>query len=307
MQIGVVIVTYNRLEKLKTTLEKFSEQSVLPFYVLIVNNASTDGTANYLMEWTQKEEKYLKIVISNKQNLGGSGGFYVGLSKALQLSADWIWVSDDDAYPNKNAIFYAERFLTKHKEKYAAICGAVYMNGKIDISHRRNLIKQGLRLKEKQVLESEYKKEYFVINEFSYVGSIISKEAMLEVGVTKKDYFLHYDDTEHSLRLSKYGRIVCVPDIKIEHDILLTQDSKNKKYNVSWQKYYDYRNLLDMYRSVCGKKYYLFQYMIYKMKALFYFMLGMSKKEREILIAALTDAKENRLGIHDIYKPGYRG
>ena len=44
MKVGVVIVTFNRLEKLKLALESFKSQTYLPSYVLVVNNASTDGT-----------------------------------------------------------------------------------------------------------------------------------------------------------------------------------------------------------------------------------------------------------------------
>ena len=43
-KIGVVIVTYNRLNKLKIALEKFENQTKKQSYVLVVNNASNDGT-----------------------------------------------------------------------------------------------------------------------------------------------------------------------------------------------------------------------------------------------------------------------
>ena len=44
MKIGVVLVTYNRLEKLKIALKSYEEQTVLPKYILVVNNNSNDGT-----------------------------------------------------------------------------------------------------------------------------------------------------------------------------------------------------------------------------------------------------------------------
>ena len=51
--IGCVIVTFNRLEKLKKTLNIYARQSLLPLYLIVVNNASTDGTDKYLEEWKQ--------------------------------------------------------------------------------------------------------------------------------------------------------------------------------------------------------------------------------------------------------------
>ena len=48
MKIGAVVVTYNRLDKLKKALESFEKQLYLPAYVIVADNASTDGTAQYL-------------------------------------------------------------------------------------------------------------------------------------------------------------------------------------------------------------------------------------------------------------------
>lgn len=50
MQIGVVLVTFNRLEKLKIALESFENQTCSPKYLLVVNNASTDGTGDFLTQ-----------------------------------------------------------------------------------------------------------------------------------------------------------------------------------------------------------------------------------------------------------------
>ena len=56
MEIGVVLVTFNRLEKLKIALEAYERQTVKPKYILVVDNNSTDGTREYLENW-KKEEK----------------------------------------------------------------------------------------------------------------------------------------------------------------------------------------------------------------------------------------------------------
>ncbi len=53
--IGAVIVTFNRLEKLKKALASYEKQTLLPEYIIVVDNASNDGTKEYLEEW--KKEK----------------------------------------------------------------------------------------------------------------------------------------------------------------------------------------------------------------------------------------------------------
>lgn len=108
----------------------------MPDYVVVVNNASTDNTLNYLNEWENKKSTYSKYVITTKKNLGGSGGFYTGLKFAQNLKSKWIWVSDDDAFPEKNALEIAQKYLDE--KKVSAVCGSVINNGRFDIVHRRN-------------------------------------------------------------------------------------------------------------------------------------------------------------------------
>ena len=63
MDIGVVIVTFNRVEKLKTALLAFDMQSIPPAYVVVVDNASSDETPVYLSKWENDKKKYMKRVI----------------------------------------------------------------------------------------------------------------------------------------------------------------------------------------------------------------------------------------------------
>ena len=97
-KIGVVIVTYNRIEKLKKALNSYESQNRKPAYILVVDNGSTDGTANYIEDWMERQEEIQHKGIILKENLGGSGGYYKGLQFAKDLDAEWIWVADDDAY-----------------------------------------------------------------------------------------------------------------------------------------------------------------------------------------------------------------
>ena len=65
IKIGCIIVTYNRIEKLKKALDAYENQSYQPDTILIVNNNSTDGTKEFLDEWSQKESRINKKIIQN--------------------------------------------------------------------------------------------------------------------------------------------------------------------------------------------------------------------------------------------------
>ena len=81
MKLGVVIVTYNRLELLKECITACINQKEEFQKILIINNASTDGTKEYL---ENLQYSNLEIINSNK-NLGGSGGFWLGIKQ-------WNWI-----------------------------------------------------------------------------------------------------------------------------------------------------------------------------------------------------------------------
>lgn len=299
MDFGVVIVTYNRVKELKVALECYKNQTKKPKYVLVVNNNSNDETGEFLEFWRNKHDGFCKYVINLDENLGGSGGFYNGLKEGIKLNADWIWLADDDAYPENNALENIENFYEnfKYKNDVVAICGTVLNNKIIDVDHRRRFKVEYKKLIEEPVQIEEYSKKYFQINLFSYVGTVIKKEIIEKVGLTEKEYFIYYDDTEHSIRINKYGKIICLSNVIINHNVAL-----QNRDEINWKKYYGVRNKLYSYKKHFSKRYYyyeLFQIIkkIIKCK---------DKKYKKLLKAALIDARKNNLGLHKIYKPGWK-
>ena len=307
MKIGVIIVTYNRLDKLKIALESYEKQTEKPKYILVVNNNSTDNTKEYLeQEWKTEKSEIEKKVVNLDRNTGGSGGFHEGLKNSLQLDADWIWVADDDAYPNKDAFELAKKYVEEHKnDNLSAICGTVYKNdGKtIDCSHRRRIFTKTFnRIAQPYSKTKNYEKE-FEINAFSYVGTMINKEKLKQTQLTKKDYFIYYDDTEHSYRLSKIGEIICVPNIKVIHDAPHSEMSEI----VKWKLYYLVRNTLDFIKCNFDEKYFKVACIEVPFKfRVAVLLFGKNKKNGYKMIKeAIKDAKQGKTGLHEIYKPGW--
>lgn len=305
MNFGVVLVTYNRLDKLKIALECYEKQTYLPKNIMIINNASNDGTNEYLEEWIKKKSKIKKEVINLKKNTGGSGGFYEGLKRSLKTNLDYVWVADDDAFPESDCFEIANNYLLKNKtEDISAICGTVINREKIDLVHRRRLHKGIFFILQSFVSKKEYKKESFELNLFTYVGTFINIKKMKIAGVTEKKYFIYCDDTEHSYRLSKIGKILCVPSIKIIHDGPLN----NGKDGVNWKLYYGIRNSIDFVRRSFPKRYY-YSYKIY-FRIKYYTMTTLLWKNKlegyKLINYAIKDAKKEKLGIDSKYKPGWK-
>lgn len=139
IKFAVILVTYNRLNCLKTALSKYDQQTKSPAYILVVDNASTDGTNEYLEEWNSiASDKYEKIVVRLQENTGGSGGFNRGVEEGMKLECDFLFLADDDAYAEPDMLENLEkgyRSIDK-KDSVSAICTSVMNHGEYDINHR---------------------------------------------------------------------------------------------------------------------------------------------------------------------------
>ena len=86
--VTAIVVTYNRLPLLKQCLAALRAQTVQGFTVLLVDNASTDGTADYI-----KTLAMPGLVCRNPgENLGGAGGFAYGIRAAAELGCEAVWI-----------------------------------------------------------------------------------------------------------------------------------------------------------------------------------------------------------------------
>jgi len=116
--IAAVVVTHDRLDKLTVTAARLLDQPV--DHVIVVDNASTDGTAAWL---ATLDDPRLQVHRS-ATNQGGAGGFSVGMRLARDVAdADWTVVMDDDGRPAPGAI---DAFRATDLSRWDAIGAAVH-------------------------------------------------------------------------------------------------------------------------------------------------------------------------------------
>ena len=290
MKLAVVIVTYNRLEKLKKALDAYDKQTRTVDKIIVVDNASKEDTKEYLKKWQSIDTKSTKTVVSLDSNLGGSGGFYYGMKKAKELGFDYLFIADDDAYPEESAFEKIENAIKKYHVE--ALCTRVTGQKGIDLAHRR----KHLKFKEIAYDISNYEKEYFECELFSFVGAILSNKVVDSCGLPNKEYFIQNDDTEYSYRVNENFKILCIPSINVFHDC----DDINNKH--SWKNYYGARNKLDMAKRHYTKIQYLYEKWHLKLRIMKNFFTD--KITYRLYKTAYKDFKHNKFGISEIYKPG---
>lgn len=88
-RVCAVVVTFNRLALLEACIESLRRQTRPPDAILVVNNGSTDGTAEWL-------RGHADLLVTTQPNLGSAGGCDAGMRRARAEGFAWAWMLDDD-------------------------------------------------------------------------------------------------------------------------------------------------------------------------------------------------------------------
>ena len=313
--IIAVIVTYNRLEKIQKAYMTACKEPLSG--IIIVNNASTDGTKEYLDSLVNS-----KLTILNcTENTGGAGGFHSGFKCALEkYKADWLLCFDDDAYPQEGII---DKFIkNKYSEEIGGVVSAVFKpDGSICEMNRPSIdpfsdwriaaqvVKNGtaaFRLNDR----SYHDRKQIDVHSGSFVGLFIRSEVIKRaIGLPRKELFLYGEDTIYTLLIRRSGyRLIFNPNLIFFHD---NKDIYNKAliYKQVWRVYYSYRNGLEIYRLVAGNYFtivaivklvtWFYRLRLYKDKKLYLKMLWHGYKDGLFRRFTRTHQEVISLGIMD--------
>jgi len=247
-KVCAIVVTFNRKELLRTCIKALQKQTRSLQGILVVDNASTDGTANMLASDFPSVK-----VITLEHNTGGAGGFYSGLKQAHESGYDMFWIMDDDAEPEPNALDLLLSEPGTSREEVACVCGKVLDRaGGIAVAHRGyfNSFDEIIATSvQRPVPKEAYETPVVEIDTLSFVGPLIKRAAVDKIGYPMKELFIHHDDIEYSIRLRQIGRILLIGASNIRHfgeasqiDTSGVGASRSIDYGKLWIRYYGKRN-----------------------------------------------------------------
>lgn len=219
--VAAVVVTFNRLAKLKKVLASLEEQTCLPKTLIIVDNASTDGTADYLDEYQNAfplEGRMDLRIVTLPENVGGAGGFSTGMREGYRIGADYVWIFDDDGYPEQDAL---EKLLQGYEHATEALspdipfaCSLIkYIDGTISEMNNPVPTWDWGRLRALGL------RDLVLVNQASFVSVLIPRWVMEAYGLPYKEYFIWFDDAEYTMRIAGDCPGVQVLDSVVVHDM----------------------------------------------------------------------------------------
>ena len=213
-RVIAAVVTYNRRALLLECLAAILAQTQPVERLLVIDNASTDGTEAALREaglLDRPEVGYERL----SSNRGGAGGFARAVEAARDAGGDWIWLMDDDSEPLPDAL---ERLLAAPpaaEPGVVAVCSkVVYGDGvTIDANQRGHFRRRLLPLPAAEYRPGHHPSLGFL----SFVGCLIRADAARRTALPRADFFVWGDDVEYSIRLREQGEIRLVSESVVRH------------------------------------------------------------------------------------------
>jgi GT2 family glycosyltransferase len=236
--VAVVVVTYNRADLLVGMLDGLAALERRPDAVIVVDNASTDHTARVL---AGRDDLPMQV-LTTPENLGGAGGFHLGVRTAYERGFDRIWLMDDDVVPAPGCLgvlmSYDEDCLMSVREDTS---GAL-----VEKAATRFDLRNPLAIKPKTgMVETGYgtraaMPELVELDNVAFEGFLVRRTVVEDIGLPDPAYFIFYDDVDFALRARRSGRRIWA----VRDAVLVRQLAFDQQHDLAgWKGYYMYRNL----------------------------------------------------------------
>jgi rhamnopyranosyl-N-acetylglucosaminyl-diphospho-decaprenol beta-1,3/1,4-galactofuranosyltransferase len=192
--VVTVVVTRHRRESLGKSLAVIGAQTRPPDHLVVVDNGPDDPAADVVAD-CPIPSTYLPSL----RNLGGAGGFALGILQALALGADWVWLADDDGCPADVRVL--QTLLEEAKRRDLAVISPVVVN--IDDPERLAFpLRRGLTWKRRR---SELGTDFLPGIASFFNGALFSADALDVVGVPDYRLFVRGDEVDVHRRVVRSG------------------------------------------------------------------------------------------------------
>jgi GT2 family glycosyltransferase len=237
-------MAYNAAKALHRQMEALLAQTRPLQEIIVVDNASTDGTGAMLAE------RYPQVtVLRMTENLGAAGAWAAGLSYAVfEKAYDWVWTFDHDSVPASNALealLHGIHTLGEAEDE-VGMAATLPVDRGTGSSYRPMLWRDGFVKGSSELLQQPVWMADLVIAS----GCMVRREMVEEIGLPRADFFMDIFDLEYCIRARSMGyKIAMITGAKLTHEIGKTRKINFMGYKrswmnqPSWREYYISRNL----------------------------------------------------------------
>ena len=216
--VSIIILNWNGWQDTLACVESCHRLDWPNFRIIVVDNASTDGSVKQLRKSLSNVE-----IIQSDANLGFAGGNNIGIQRALECRADYVWLLNNDTVADPQALTMLVEAM--ENEPCAGIAGSkiLYHEKPFMIWSTGGIWEKG-RLHRRQrganQLDSGQFDELCGVGSISGCSMMVRTTAVKKIGLMDESYFLYWEDTEWSARTSAGGfKVLYVPRSKVWHKV----------------------------------------------------------------------------------------
>ena len=219
IKVAALVVTYNRKALLVECLDAILAQEFIPATIVVVDNASTDGTDTLFAEGGELTSIPGLHYFRMAENLGGAGGFKEGVKRCMEAGCDWIWLMDDDCIAKPDTL----------SELVSALPAAGKLGGEVSFLASSVYGPAGEPMNvpgvDMRPTANGYADWYagladglVEIELATFVSLLINARAVEMLGLPVGSFFIWGDDTEYTTRLThNYGPAYMVGKSTVLH------------------------------------------------------------------------------------------
>ena len=206
--VYLIVVNYNGVKYLKTCLSSIEKQTYPNYETIVVDNASTDNSEEYIREYFPKI-----TFIQAGRNLGFAEGNNLAIKSALDQKADYVFLVNNDTELENDLV---EKLIkTAESDDSIGIVGPVVF----DLKNKKSLQEMGMAIDKfgyALALKSSSDKDcvFFV----SGCAMMIKSELISRMGFFDEDYFMFAEDLDFCWRSRLAGyKIIVNENARIYH------------------------------------------------------------------------------------------
>ncbi len=208
-KVFIVVLNYNGGNELRQCLDSVYRLNYSNLEVIVVDNNSADNS----FERARKRFDRFHF-IKNSRNLGFSAGNNVAIKWALEKGAEYIFLLNNDAIVEKNAL--SNLIEIAEKEKQIGIVSPIiynksgskvwFLGGKINWWKMRTEHWQKAKPNRNKNKKTDNKNSHLRKTEYiTGCAMLIKRKVFAEIGLLDEDFFLYYEDADFSLRAKRNG------------------------------------------------------------------------------------------------------
>jgi len=192
-RVIAVIVAYTNMTSLELCINALCSQSTPVFQIIVIDNSQSCNVTAMIDRLPRSQQEMIQYH-ATATNIGSAGGFAKGITLAYKEGAEWIWLHDEDDYPDKDCL-----------EKLLGRKGGMIRTPQIVDPKTGKDLRYFKRVQGPLGYFYSASPYRLCVDVAGTAGLLIHRDVITRIGTYDTDFFIGYEDYDYCLRARRAG------------------------------------------------------------------------------------------------------